>query len=117
MNPFSKGISAPPKRGFRRGRNSVSNHNVSFEKARQRKRQTRSLHKSSLLKESCGSIQKKTKLKCCLLNVNGLSDSTLADVKNVFASKSPDICVLLETKRRFEDEGMNLDIPGYEVSE
>ena len=117
MNPFSKGVSAQPKRGFRKGRNSVSNRNISHEKARQRRRHTRSLHKSSLLKESCGSIQKKTKLKCCMLNVNGLNDSTLADVKNVLATKCPDICILLETKRRFEDEGINLDIPGYEVSE
>ena len=117
MNPFSKGVSVPPRRGFRRGRNSASNNNISYERIRQRRRNTRCLHKSSLLKESYGLIQRKTKLKCCMLNVNGLTDSTLADVKNVLASKSPDVCVLLETKRRLEDEGINLEIPGYEVSE
>ena len=52
-----------------------------------------------------------------MLNVDGLNESSFADVKYVLSNKSPDICILLETKRRLEEDGFCLDIPGYDVSE
>ena len=119
MNPFSNGVHKPPLiPRFRKGRNSVANPYTSYNKSRIRKRSTRNrVHKSIKLKESFGYISKKNKLKCCFLNVDGLTDSSFADVKNVLATKAPDICVLLETKRRLEDDGVSLEVPGYDVSE
>ena len=122
MNPFSKKVNrlyCPPQQpGFRRGRNSVSNRKASYEKLRIAARSTRNfVQKSAKLKSSFGAISKQKSLKCCLLNVDGLSESSFADVKNVLSSKAPDICILLETKRRLEDDCFSLDVPGYEVSE
>ena len=119
MNPFSHGSQKPPFiPRFRKGRNSASNPYTSYEKSRIRRRSTRNrVHKSVKLKESFGSILRKNKLKCCFLNVDGLTDSSFADVKNVLDTKTPDICVLLETKRRLEDDGISLEVPGYDVTE
>ena len=90
----------------------------SHEKNRLKARHTRSLvHRSAKLKEAYGTVRKKNKLRCCLLIVDGLTDSSFADVKHVLSSKSPDICVLLETKRRQEDDGLDIDVVGYDVTE
>ena len=106
MNPFSL-----QKQRFRKGR---PKGNGSFEKNRVGRRSSRNLvHKSVRLKESYGAIGSKKKLTCSLLNVDGLSDASLADVRDVLARKQPDLCVILETKIRFEEEGLCLDVPGY----
>ena len=59
-----------------------------------------------------------------LLNVDGLSASTLDDVANAASSISLDLIFLLETKRRFEEvdvnglgTAMDITIPGYKVKE
>ena len=89
-----------------------------YEQNRLKARHTRRLvHRSAKLRASYGIIGKKNKLKCCLLNVDGLNESSFADVKQVLSSKSPDICILLETKRRLEDDGIDIDVTGYDVTE
>ena len=111
MNPFS--LSNP---GFRRGRNSQSNS--SSAKSQMRTRSTRNwIHKAVRLKESFGALRTKKKLQCSLLNVDGLTETSFADVKDVLSRKLPDICLLLETKRRLEDDCLCLDVPGYDVTE
>ena len=66
----------------------------------------------------------KENLSVGLLNVDGLSASTLDDVANAASSKSLDLVFLLETKRRFEEvdvnglgTAMDITIPGYKVKE
>ena len=120
MNPFQHGKPGShclPK--FRKGRNSVSgNKNLSKEKLRIRNRRMRNwMHNSARLKESVGTASRKNKLLFSLLNVDGLTDSTLTDVKDVLSRESPDVCLLLETKRRLEDSSSCLDVPGYDVTE
>ena len=112
MNPFSLN-----KTGFRRGRNSKY-RSYSNKRIRLIERNARTLvHKSVRLKESFGAIGTKKKLSCALLNVDGLTDASLTDVKDVLFRKKPDLCVLLETKIRLEEEGPCLDVPGYDVSQ
>ena len=100
--------------GFRMGRNSRKHASVS----KQCRRSSKNLiHKSVKLKDSFGGIRTKKRLQCSLLNVNGLTAAALADVKDVLSRKQPDICCLIETKRRLEDDGLCLDITGYDVTE
>ena len=81
------------------------NKNVTKEKIRLRNRRMGNWkHKSVRMKESFGAVTRKDRLVCSLLNVDGLNESSFADVKEVLSSQMPDICLLLETKRRFEDE-------------
>ena len=49
-----------------------------------------------------------------MLNVDGLSDTSLADVQDFVSQSSPDVVFLLETKRRFEEFGTDIAIEGYE---
>ena len=55
-------------------------------------------NKHAKLRESFGTIQTKNVLRCSLLNVNGLSEASLATVATVVGSEKPDIVILLETK-------------------
>ena len=66
------------------------------------------------LREKVGVIGSKTNLKTSMLNVDGLSDTSLADVQDFVAQSSPDVVFLLETKRRFEEFGTDIAIDGYE---
>ena len=59
----------------------------------------------------------KRSLTCSLLNVNGLNEASLADVRSTLAQRKPDLCVILETKRRAEEQGLNIEVDGYNVSE
>ena len=68
-------------------------------------------------KEYTGVLNRKNNLKISLLNVDGLTLSSLEDVKDTIDRKQPDVCILLETKRREEDVGINVDIPGYTLRE
>ena len=59
----------------------------------------------------------KRQLRSSLLNVDGLNEVSLDDVKCTVASKKPDIVILLETKRRLEECDIDVTIPGYSVHE
>ena len=69
------------------------------------------------LRENVGVVGKKNFLKLGLLNVDGLSLSSLEDVQSALHHKSLDVCVLLETKRRHEEMGCDIKIDGYSVHE
>ena len=110
MNPFSW------DKPFRKGRNAVSNAN----KARGRisRRSTKNFKlKSAKLKESIGVIETKDKLKCALLNTDGLQLPTLSYVRSTLLENPVDICILLETKRRLEETNFSIDVDGYNVQE
>ena len=64
-----------------------------------------------------GVVGQKHYLKLSLLNVDGLSPSTFEDVKLTILRKKPDVCVLLETKRRHEEIGCDISIDGYSLHE
>ena len=64
-----------------------------------------------------GVVHRKNDLKCAFLNVDGLSLSTLEDVKDVIRKKQPDLVMLFETKRREEQIGLDISIDGYAVNE
>ena len=121
MNPLAAAGSGKANHtgpGFRKGRNSRSGRSVSNSKYRGRKRRTRSrVVKSVKLKQSSGSISYKKSLKCSLLNVNGLTEASLESVKDVLNSKQPDLCILLETKRRLDEECLPADVDGYDLTE
>ena len=69
------------------------------------------------LRESVNVVRSKKLLRCSLLNVDGLNEASLASVEATVASKSPDVVILLETKRRFEESGIDISIPGYSLRE
>ena len=119
MNPLKSGYGTQPGGlHFRKGRNSRSGRTVPSQIYRDRKRNTRSrIAKRVKLRDSSGFIQHKKSLKCSLLNVNGLSEASMANVKDVLSRKQPDVCILLETKRRLEDEEISANVDGYELTE
>ena len=121
MNPLSTANSVRSSSkgpGFRKGRNSRSGRTVSNDKYRDRKRNTRSrVARHIKLKQSSGSIFYKKSLKCALLNVNGLTEASMESVKDVLNRKQPDMCILLETKRRLEDDYLCADVDGYDLTE
>ena len=49
--------------------------------------------------------------------MDGLSEPTLEDIKNTVQLKTPDVVFLVETKRRLEDTGIDISIPGYRLHE
>ena len=119
MNPFHQGNGTQPGGiHYRKGRNSRSGRAVPRHIYRDRKRNTRSrVAKHVKLRDSSGFIQHKKSLKCSLLNVNGLSEASLDNVKDILSRKQPDVCILLETKRRLEDADISADIDGYDLTE
>ena len=68
-------------------------------------------------RDSVGLVETKKILKTCFLNVDGLSEATLEDIKNTVSIKTPDLVFLVETKRREEDNGIDVNIPGYRLYE
>ena len=83
-----------------------------------RKRSTRqTMYKRAKLRESPGFVDVKRTLRCALLNVDGLGSDTFEDVVNTVERKTPDVCILLETKRRIEDGNRDISIDGYELHE
>ena len=64
-----------------------------------------------------GVVGKKQALRLGLLNVDGLSPSTLEDVRSALHMKSLDVCILLETKRREEEGDSDISVPGFNVHE
>ena len=69
------------------------------------------------MKEQIGELRCKNSLKASFLNVDGLSETKFEDVTSTVLSTSPDVFFLLETKRREEEIGIDISIPGYELSE
>ena len=117
MNPKSTG-QARLSPGFRNGRNSSSNISFSKKRCQEKRRSTTNwVHNSVKLKETYGAITSKKRLKCAMLNVDGYSEDVLADVRSVLSRKMPDVCILLETKRRLEEGGLCIDVEGYDLSE
>ena len=115
MNPWS----GKPGRNFRQGRNSGSNRPAASSKQQHSSRRTNGawLHKSLRRRELYGVAATKKTLTLSLLNVNGLNEASLADVRSTLTQRKPDLCIILETKRRDEDHGLNIEIEGYGVSE
>ena len=110
MNPFS--VEKP----FRKGRNHVSNANKVL--GRQNRRSTKQLRlKYVKLRESYGLVETKDKLKCAMLNVNGLDLPSLSYVRSTLTENPVDLCILLETKRRNPEPGYSIDVDGYNVEE
>ena len=114
MNPWSG-----PSRGFRRGRNSGSNRRTAnARKGLSSKRRNESWpHKSVRRKEYRGVVGSKKTLICSMLNVDGYSEATFSDVRSTLTQRRPDLCIIIESKRRFEEQGMNIEVEGYNVSE
>ena len=73
--------------------------------------------KRARLKESVGTVQTKKVLRCSLLNVDGLGESSLANIEEVVGSEKPDVVIILETKRIVEEQGIDISVPGYSVHE
>ena len=122
MNPFDS--FSPP---FRKGRNSVSAGNHAAGRLSRRYTKNR-VYRKAKLRDGYGTIHNKHLLKLSLLNVDGLCPQTLMDVKETLRIKQVDMCVLLETKRRFDPKDSydsdeieiqhdSIEIEGYEVKE
>ena len=92
-------------------------HKRSSDKEFRRKREVTSTHRKLRLKDTVGVIGKKQSLLCSLLNVDGLSHSSYEDVKHVLATKKSDVCFILESHRREEQIGFDMNIDGYMLRE
>ena len=75
------------------------------------------LNKKAKLREKVGIVDVKQSLNIAMLNVDGYSDSSFWNVEKILEEKTPDLCILLETKRRREDIEMDVGILGYTVIE
>ena len=76
-----------------------------------------SVYKRAKLRGTYGTIGVKRTLRCAYLNVDGLGPGTFDDVVSTVRMKNPDLCVLLETKRRLEEVGLDIEIDGYDLTE
>ena len=95
-----------------------SSRSSSKEQVHRSKRSTRRLKGTKAkLRESVGVIHSKKFLRSSLLNVDGLNEVTLADVEGTVVTQKHDIVILLETKRRAEENGIDIKIPGYSLHE
>ena len=75
------------------------------------------IHRKAKLRESVGVVDVKQSLKIDLLNVDGLTETSLWDVEQTIERKSPDLVILLETKRRREEIPIKVEYDDYEVFE
>ena len=69
------------------------------------------------LREQVGELRCKDSLKTSFINIDGLSDAKLEDITATVLSRSPDLFFILETKRRLEEIGTDISVPGYDVTE
>ena len=69
------------------------------------------------LRSVVGVVERKSDLKCALLNVDGLTLSSLEDIRGVLELKKPDLCIILETKRMEGEVGLEARIDGYSLTE
>ena len=104
---------------FRKGRNSRSNRTGSTSNIRRLHSRLKKfkLHKRANLRESVGIVEVKKSLKASMLNVDGFSEEALVDVTKTVLDTVPDVCFILETKRRLEETGKDISIEGYNVLE
>ena len=104
---------------FRTGRNSRSGLGTSGQKSKQLHSRFKKfrVNKRVKLRESVGVIKVKNSLKTSLLNVDGYTEASFIDVRETISKTDPDICYILETKRRLEEQGSDISIAGYDVSE
>ena len=99
----------------RRGRNTRAHASASTSS---RRRSTASARNFKFkLRENIGALKCNNDLKTSFLNIDGLSDAKLEDVSSYVRTKSPDLFFLLETKRRAEEIGTDISIPGYDLTE
>ena len=108
MRPFISSKNTFPPRVF-----------AGKEKFHQNRRRSGQLkwNRSAKLRTAVGIIQSKRHLRSSLLNIDGLSEVSLEDVKSTISQKKPDIVILLETKRREEECEIDIAVPGYSVHE
>ena len=99
--------------GFRSGRNRSSNHST-LKRSRSMKAWTSNRVR---LRESYGAAKYQHQLFSSFLNIDGLSAAKLVDVRSYASKRKPDIFFLLETKRREEEVGSDISVPGYDLSE
>ena len=102
MRPFVKGHHRPYKDN---------------QKSKKRSLQQLRMKRSAKLREYYGVRNTKKILRSALLNVDGLDEVSLEDVKATVSTKQPDVLILLETKRRMEACDTVADIPGYSLYE
>ena len=102
MRPFVNGHHRPYKDNHKRNKRNL---------------QQQRIKRSAKLRESYGVRNTKKILRTALLNVDGLDEVTLEDVKTTVNNKKPDVVILLETKRRLENCDADADIPGYSLNE
>ena len=100
---------------FRKGRNSGAHRSVTGQKFSRKKVVMKA--RKARLREGIGTVNIQKSVQCALLNVDGYSDETLVDVQRTLAVRKPDICFLLETKRRYEDVGSEVRVDGYDLHE
>ena len=75
------------------------------------------IHRKAKLRETVGVVDVKQNLSIGLLNVDGYSEQAKWDIGKTLERKSPDLCIILETKRRREEIAMPVDFEGYDVLE
>ena len=107
----------PSSNLFRRGRNGKSLVG-SFKQSSSSlyKRKARGNYKYKL-REDAGALISRDYLTSAFLNIDGFSDAKHVDVTNFVSKVSPDIFFILETKRREEEVGSDIDIHGYDQTE
>ena len=84
------------------------------ERHRHSRKRSYRIHKRAKLRETVGILNSKESLNVALLNVDGLNETQFNIVNSTISAKSPDICVILETKFRKEQVGLNVKIDGYD---
>ena len=75
-----------------------------------------SMHKQENLRKTAGFVQIKSSLNACL-NVDGLGPGSFEDVCSTIKVKNPDLCILIETKRRIEEANSDIEVDGYDLRE
>ena len=108
-------VMAPPSSSYRRGRNTRAQSLPSSSSMRRRRTRTRNF--KFKLRENIGVAKTQTTLTSAFLNVDGFSDAKLVDVSDFARNVAPDFFSILETKRRVEEIGSDISVPGYDVSE
>ena len=96
--------------------NPFKSHKRTFHHTVRRVRQLR-FKNSAKLRDSIGIVQPKKLLKTAFLNVDGLNELSLEDVSSTVRLKNSDVVFLLESKRREEELGIDISIPGYALHE
>ena len=97
----------------------VGGHRPSKQQLHQNRRKVKQfrLNGSAKRREHYGAVATKQFLRTSLLNVDGLSESSLDDIRGTIKSQKPDIVFILETKRRQEECHDDVTVPGYALHE